>query len=163
MLADNHMQLDRAIMASISKGWTTVGALSGEAAGLWPMVAPLRMQDPWRGGLTPVSHIMAKRLQELRKQGLIVYEGKGWGLTSLGEKELMASPACAVTEAPRPKAAMKDRIDVFTAQTVDVAIRLKTMKGTLAAARFLDRHQIPAEIVMRALSITTGHHRPVFQ
>jgi len=83
MLLEKYAQLDNALIESISKGRKSVSELSHPENGLWALVEPYRAKNPWRGGLTPISLILEKRLQELRKHGYIFFDGKGWLLSAL--------------------------------------------------------------------------------
>jgi hypothetical protein len=77
-MSDKYAQLDDVLVELIFKGRKSLGELCLEKNSVWPLVEPHRSKNPWRGGLTPVSIIVEKRLQEIRKQGRIFFDGKGW-------------------------------------------------------------------------------------
>lgn len=53
------------------------------------------------------------------------------------------------------------RDDKITAFKVDVAVNMMKVSGVLAAARFLDKQQVPFDVSLRVLGQTPGSRREV--
>ena len=56
---------------------------------------------------------------------------------------------------------MITRIDKTTALKIDLAVNLIASHGILAAARFLDKHEIPLNVSLRILGQTQGGWRKI--
>lgn len=58
---------------------------------------------------------------------------------------------------------MIKRQDKAMAFKIDIAIYMAEVHGKLAAARFLDRHQVPLDVAMRILGNVSGSTRPLIR
>lgn len=72
-----YQEFDNALMVQIRAGRNTMTLLDGKSSGLHDLAQPHRAEDPW-GNKTPEFRIIDRRLQALRKQGLIRFNGKAW-------------------------------------------------------------------------------------
>lgn len=77
MFEPEFYELDEALIRQIKAGLDTVDKLSTISNPSKTIAERYCVKDPWRGR-TPVSSVIRKRLQELRKHGLIVWNGKRW-------------------------------------------------------------------------------------
>lgn len=59
------------------------------------------------------------------------------------------------------KVKMVPRDDKITAFKVDIAVNMMKVSGVLAAARFLDKQQVPVDVSLRVLGQTPGGKREV--
>jgi len=54
---------------------------------------------------------------------------------------------------------MDNRADRKTAYYFDLALKIKKLRGELAAVRFLEERKIPVKVALRAVSTIFNNHR----
>lgn len=69
-------EFDAALLSAICNGADKLDAMCGNQK-LKSLAQPLREKDRW-GNLTDVFRIIDRRLQALRKKGMIAYNGTRW-------------------------------------------------------------------------------------
>ena len=78
-MKNDYTAFDKEIMIQISFGRTKAFQLDSVSSGLREMSRPFRTRDRF-GDLCPEFRVIDRRLQALRKKGLIRFNGKGWEL-----------------------------------------------------------------------------------
>lgn len=73
----DHEEFDKVLMAEIWAGRRTMAAFTREGNAVRGAVEWYRKRDPWRGR-TPVVRIIERRLQALRQEGRIKWNGLAW-------------------------------------------------------------------------------------
>lgn len=78
MAHPDYTEFDKALLTNIAEGCNTMTLLDNRMAGL---TKPFRVKDRY-GNLTPEFRIIDRRLQALRKKGVIRFAGKAWTLAN---------------------------------------------------------------------------------
>lgn len=76
-----YQELDAALISAIKNGADTMSALDSNKK-VHALTKPHQVKDRW-GHLTPEFRIIDRRLQALRKAGLIAYHSKRWGVAEV--------------------------------------------------------------------------------
>lgn len=73
MTKPDYTKFDAAILAQIAAGCDTMSKLDSVSSGIKSLAAPFA-----NGDSTPTFRVVDRRLQALRKQGKIAWDGKVW-------------------------------------------------------------------------------------
>lgn len=77
MTTNQYDQFDKALLAQIRAGRNTVMQLDSDASGLRALAEP-HCRKGLFGDRVPTVRIIDRRLQAMRKRGLLRFNGKGW-------------------------------------------------------------------------------------